>query len=101
MQNHFLVLKSLSTIFTLLSKAHQLFKSSEIEEKRRIITIMFPNLFLDKEKLIITPRKPFDLFLNSGACPEWLSELDAVLTSNYSNVVKFNRKTEEVMGMAA
>jgi site-specific DNA recombinase len=69
--------KSLGTIFILLSKAHQLFKSSEIEEKRRIITIMFPNLLLDRETLLITPRKPFDLFLNQEGCPEWLLGRDS------------------------
>jgi site-specific DNA recombinase len=69
--------KSLGTIFELLSKAHKLFKSSEIEEKRRIITIMFPNLFLDKEKLIITPRKPFDLFLKEGGYTNWQTGWDS------------------------
>ncbi len=61
----------------LLSKAHQLFKSSEIEERRRIITIMFPNLLLDRETLVFTARKPFDLFLNSGTCPDWLPGRDS------------------------
>ncbi len=69
--------KSLGTIFTLLSKAHELFKSSELEEKRRIITILFPNLLLDKETLVFTPRKPFDLFLKGGNHSNWQTGWDS------------------------
>jgi site-specific DNA recombinase len=64
--------KNLSTIFSLASRSYELFKSSELDEKRRIITILFPNLLLDRENLVFTPRKPFDLFLNMGSCPDWL-----------------------------
>lgn len=64
--------KSLSTIFALASKAHDLFKSSELEEKRRIITILFPNLEMNTEKLVFKPRKPFDVFLNLPHRPNWL-----------------------------
>ena len=60
------------TIFALASKAHELFKSSELDEKRRIITILFPNLEMNADKLVFTTRKPFDLFLNLGQHPEWL-----------------------------
>lgn len=55
--------KNLATIFSLASSSHELLKSSELEEKRRIITILFSNLLLDSENLV-TPRKPFDLFMN-------------------------------------
>lgn len=54
----------LGTIFALASKAHELFKSSELDEKRRIITILFPNLQMNGGKLVFTTREPFDLFLN-------------------------------------
>ena len=64
--------KSLSTIFALASKAHDLFKSSELEEKRRIITILFPNLEMSAEKLVFKSRKPFDVFLNLPQRPNWL-----------------------------
>jgi hypothetical protein len=81
--------KSLGTIFELLAKAHELFKSSEIEEKRRIITIMFPNLLLDQENLIITPRKPFDLFLNSGGYTNWQERLRTLRTKRMEDVLNF------------
>ena len=71
--------KSLSTIFALASKAHDLFKSSELEEKRRIITILFPNLEMNAEKLVFKPRKPFDVFLNLPHRPNWLPGTDSNL----------------------
>lgn len=71
--------KTISTIFALASRAHDLFKSSELEEKRRIITILFPNLEMDAEKLVFTPRRPFDMFLNIPQRQEWLPEQDSNL----------------------
>jgi hypothetical protein len=58
--------KSLGTIFALASKAHDLFKSSELEEKRRIITILFPNLEMDAEKLVFKPREPLICSCRAG-----------------------------------
>jgi site-specific DNA recombinase len=72
--------KSLSTIFALASKAHDLFKSSELEEKRRIITILFPNLEMSADKLVFKPRKPFDVFLNLPHRPNWLPLMDDLRT---------------------
>lgn len=69
--------ETLGIIFELASKAHDLFKSSEIEEKRRIITILFPNLKMDAENLVFTLRKPFDLFIKCENHPEWLGWMDS------------------------
>ncbi len=65
--------QNISTIFELASKAHELFKSSDIEEKRRIISLLFPNLSMDAEKLVFVVRKPFDMFLNQTDRLDWLS----------------------------
>lgn len=64
--------KTISTIFSLTSRSYELFKSSELDEKRRIITILFPNLLVDGKNLVFTPRKPFDAFMNLGDRPDWL-----------------------------
>lgn len=64
--------KQVGTILALASKAHELFKSSELEEKRRIITILFPNLEMNADKLVFITRKPFDMFVNLPSRPEWL-----------------------------
>ena len=72
--------KNLSTIFSLASRSYELFKSSELDEKRRIVTILFPNLLVDRENLVFTPRKPFDAFMNLGSCPNWLPVVGAFRT---------------------
>ena len=66
--------KAVLNIFNLASKASFLFKSSELQEKREIISILFTNLEMDSEKLVFEPRKPFDVLLNSHQRPNWLPE---------------------------
>ena len=41
----------------LASKSHELFKSSGNDKKRRIINIVFSNLYLDGENLEFTMKK--------------------------------------------
>jgi site-specific DNA recombinase len=67
------------TIFELASKAHDLFKSSELEEKRRIIALVFPNLEMNAAKLVFTLRKPFDMMMNVSHRKEWLPGKDSNL----------------------
>ena len=71
--------KSIGTIFALASKAHDLFKSSELDEKRRIITILFPNLEMNADKLVFIVRKPFDMFLHTPDRLKWLRRQDSNL----------------------
>jgi site-specific DNA recombinase len=72
--------QNISTIFEATSKSHELFKSSDIEEKRRIISLLFPNLSMDAEKLVFVVRKPFDMFLNLTDRQEWLCACIFLLT---------------------
>lgn len=69
--------QNISIIFELASKSHELFKSSDIEEKRRIISLLFPNLSMNGDKLVFIVRKPFDMFLNLGDRPDWLLGRDS------------------------
>ena len=71
--------KNVMTIFELASKAHDLFKSSELEEKRRIIALVFPNLEMNSAKLVFTLRKPFDMMMNLSHRKEWLPGKDSNL----------------------
>lgn len=68
--------KNISTIFEIASKSYEIFKSSELDEKRRIINILFPNLEMNQEKLVFTIRKPLDAMLNLGERPTWLPNLE-------------------------
>ena len=76
---------TLGTIFELASKSHELFKSSDIEEKRRIITILFPNLKMEGKTLVFSLRKPFDKFVDCQERPEWLGWLDSNQRSRDQN----------------
>ncbi len=71
--------ENLSTIFELASKSYELFKSSEIDEKRRIVNMVFQNLEMDGKKLEFSARKPFDMFLNVNSYKEWLPGKDSNL----------------------
>ena len=66
--------ESIANIFSIASRSHEIFKSSELEEKRKIITIIFPNLQMDAGKLELSMRKPFEMFINFKERPKWLLE---------------------------
>lgn len=70
---------TLTSLISLASKSHELFKSSDIEEKRRIIAMLFPNLSMNGEKLVFIMRKPFDLMVNKATYQEWLPGKDSNL----------------------
>jgi DNA invertase Pin-like site-specific DNA recombinase len=81
--------QNISTIFGIASKSHELFKSSDIEEKRRIIAMLFPNLSMNGEKLVFIMRKPFDMFLNLTDRQEWLRLVYVFRTDRKEEVVNF------------
>jgi len=60
------------TVFELANHSHDLFKSSEIDDKRKIVNLLFPNLFLDGQKLVFTLQKPFDKLIEMTSLPSWL-----------------------------
>ena len=60
-----------NTILSLAQRAHQLFKSSEPEEKRQIINFVFQNLRLDGENLLFKTKTPFEEVLLANATHNW------------------------------
>ncbi len=81
--------KNASTIFELASKAYELFKSSDVEEKRRILVLLFPNLQMNGGKLLLEPRKPFDAFFNNANRQDWLPLVLILRTKYYQEVFDF------------
>ena len=61
-------------VFELANHSHDLFKSSEIDDKRKIVNLLFPNLFLDGQKLALTLQKTFDKLIKMTGRPIWLPE---------------------------
>ena len=66
-------------VITLANKAYELFKSSEIEEKRQLIKLLLSNLQLKDKKLIYKAQKPFDLILDHADRQNWCARQDSNL----------------------
>lgn len=60
-------------------RAYELFESAEIDEKRKIINLVFPNFYLNGAKLEYTIRKPFDLFIKTASYTTTLGRKDSNL----------------------
>jgi site-specific DNA recombinase len=58
-------------ILDLSTRAYDLFKSSEVEEKRQLIKLILSNLRLSGKNLLFDAEKPFDLILNFSDHQVW------------------------------
>ena len=58
-------------IISLLCKAYDIFKSSEVEQKRHLIKFVLQNLQINDGKVLYEPRKPFDYILNCSEDIKW------------------------------
>ena len=50
---------------------------SQIEEKRRILNIVFAFFFMEEKNPVISMRKNFNLLSNLGGCQDWCSGKDS------------------------
>jgi len=62
---------TVNTVLSLASKAYELFGSSNIEQKRKLINYVFSNLELEGVTLRYSLRKPFDLIVDCSTRSEW------------------------------
>ncbi|OGB83586.1 hypothetical protein A3F66_04415 [candidate division TM6 bacterium RIFCSPHIGHO2_12_FULL_32_22] len=58
-------------ILNLTKQAFELFKSSEVEEKRQLIKLVLQNIELKDEKLLFQAQKPFNLLLDCSERQTW------------------------------
>lgn len=58
-------------IISLTSQAHDLFKRSEVQEKRHLIKFLLQNLQISGENVLYELKKPFDLLLNCSEEVRW------------------------------
>ncbi len=58
-------------ILAVTNKAHELFESSEVEQKRQLIKLILQNLRLEDENLLYDAQKPFDLILECSESQLW------------------------------
>lgn len=68
---------TLSYLLTVCSKAHEIFKSSKVEQKRALINFVLSNPSLKRGKLVYTYKKPFDVISKGSNCLEWLLRSDS------------------------
>lgn len=64
-------------LLDLANRAHMLFKSSEMEQKRQLIKLTLQNLNLNGRKIEFNAIKPFDIILNFADHQLWLGCLDS------------------------
>lgn len=63
--------RAIDKVLNFSQNSFAIFKSSQIEEKRRILNIVFANFFMDGKNPEISMRKNFSLLSNLGGCQDW------------------------------
>lgn len=70
------VFEAIDKVLNYGENSFKLFKSSRIEEKRRILKNVFSNFFMEGKNPLITMYKHFNLLSKIGGCKDWCSEKD-------------------------
>lgn len=66
-------------VLDLVSRAHELFMSSEVDEKRQLLRLVLQNLRLEGENIVYDAIKPFDLLLECSDRQGWCARKDSNL----------------------
>ena len=56
-------------VLKLAARARELFESSEVEEKRELLNLVFQNLKLDGKKMLTQVCEPFSMMMDYKECP--------------------------------
>jgi site-specific DNA recombinase len=72
---------ALLSLISLSSQAHDLFRVSTIEQKRKLLNFVFANLSLDGRTLCYSLRKPFDQFITCTNLQDWRHLVDSLRTN--------------------
>jgi len=67
-------------ILSLAQRAYQIFKSSEVMEKRQLLNFLLRNCQLQGKKLLFELKTPFDTVLLANKCSNLLRVLDEIRT---------------------
>ena len=74
-------------LLELANRAYDLFKSSEIEERRQLLKLTLQNLVSQGKKVQFQVQKPFDTILNFADSPSWLAKWDDFRQADWSEIV--------------
>ena len=69
--------RAIDKVLNFSQNSFAIFKSSQIEEKRRILNIVFANFLMDGKNPEISMHKNFKLLSKIGACEDWCPEEDS------------------------
>jgi len=78
---------SVSALLSLASKAVDLFESSELDQKRKLLSFVFSNLRLNAGKLEYALNRPFDAFVKNNAVENWRPLLHTLRTEYFRDVI--------------
>ena len=62
---------NLNKVLSLAQRAYEIFESSEMDEKRRLLNFTLQNLELNGKKLSFKTKTPFDTVLVANKCSDW------------------------------
>lgn len=68
---------TLSALLELTSKAHECFVRANIEQKRKLLNLLFSNLEMDGTTLCYTLQKPFNTLVNLSESEDWRVRRDS------------------------
>ena len=57
---------SMKRLLEVVSRMNELYASSEIDRKRKILKLVFPNFWLDGQNLLYDIKKPFEELLKGA-----------------------------------
>ena len=80
---------SLKLLLDLTQNAGLLFRSSNLEQKRKLINLVFQNLSLTGGKVEHALKKPYELFLDKAKCSRWLGYQDSNLGCRYQKPMPY------------
>ena len=87
--------RAIDKVLNFSQNSYEIFKSSQIEEKRRILNIVFANFFMEGKNPVISMRKNFNLLSNLGGCQDWCTKVDELLESIIENAYDINNGYEQ------
>ncbi len=68
---------TINTVLSLAQRAYEIFKNSEVSEKRQLLNFLLQNCELKDKKLLFKLKAPFDTALEAGRCSEMLRGSDS------------------------
>lgn len=71
----------------LTARAHECFLRANIEQKRKLLTLIFANFEMQGGNLRYTLRKPFDVLAELPQSENWRALVDRLRTEYYQDVL--------------